>query len=124
MAKGDRRRRPNQGGATESGEASVYTRIRINEQNIMNLQDKVQMLSKNFLNLKKEVRDRLSESSGGASKVGENLKKRIEKIEEKVEKLEKFGVEKGKKEEEIKKGMTEEEADKALDDILKKTGEK
>lgn len=103
---------------------SLSTKTKINEQNIMNLHNKFQVLSRNFLDFKKEIRDKVG---SGAEKDFEELEKKIDKkmkqIDKKIEMLEKKKKIKEAVSPTSKKGMTSEEADKILDNILKKTGE-
>ncbi|MFO7872371.1 MAG: hypothetical protein R6U26_01865 [Candidatus Undinarchaeales archaeon] len=103
---------------------SLSTKTRINEQNIMNLHNKLQVLSRNFLDFKKEIRDKVG---SGVGKDFEELEKKIDKkmkqIDKKIEMLEKKKKIKEAVSPTSKKGMTSEEADKILDNILKKTGE-
>ena len=102
--------------------SSLSTKIRINEQNILNLQSRVQLLSRNFLDLKKEMRGK----TDIAVEKSNYAEKKIKEIMKKLEKFEKEGfVSSGKddkKEPDISKPkMTAEEAENILDDILEET---
>lgn len=102
---------------------STDTKIKINEQNLLNLQSRVQLLSKNLLDLKKEVRDQVDSITRKNSK----MERLVNDLKKKVERFERKGIsELISKGEEIKKPseMTKEEAEKVLDNILKMMEEK
>ena len=102
---------------------SIDTKIRINEQNLLNLQSRVQLLSKNLIDLKKEVRDEVDESA----RKGEKIEKLVNELNKKIKSFRRGSAGlaltseiKGPGE---KQEMTKEDAEKALDNVLKLTEE-
>ncbi|MDP7282215.1 MAG: hypothetical protein QF475_01065 [Candidatus Undinarchaeales archaeon] len=108
---------------------NLETKARINEQNIINDRRHVQILNKNVLDLKKELRTKTDSVMSGrqdVSKTVTELVTRVENIERRMKRLVKREeVLAMKKFHEnfnyFDKDMTTEEADHILDDILKKT---
>ncbi|HIK02233.1 TPA: hypothetical protein H1012_00105 [archaeon] len=67
--------------------ANLETKIRLNEQNFFNSQEKVQLLSKNFLDLKKELLNRvdnLTQEMHEVEKAVLELKKKVSSFETKI----------------------------------------
>ena len=61
----------------------METRARVNEQNLINERRHTQLMDKNFLNLKKEIREKLDmalSNSKEAKEIAEKLKAKIEKL--------------------------------------------
>ena len=109
---------------------NMETKVRINEQNIMNDRRHVQLLNRGLLDLKKEVREKLDSVLSERHTVS----KKVEELSIKVDSLERR-VKKFVKREEISalqkfhenfnyfdNEMTKEEADRILDNIVSKTG--
>jgi len=100
---------------------SVDTKTRINEQNIMNERRHVQLVNKNLLSLKKELRDRVGQISRDSS----DIKKKLQELEAKVTKLEetvKRGVPKKRERPKLdifKSELSGEDADAVLDNLIK-----
>ncbi len=104
---------------------SIDTKLRINEQNLLNLQNRVQLLSKNLLDLKKETRGELDSLSNKTEKIKEDLDKLSLKIkgsesylvnasiDKKIEQLKAF------QKKFLTPNLTKEEAEKILDATLK-----
>ncbi|MFH1450799.1 MAG: hypothetical protein ABIF92_02360 [archaeon] len=106
---------------------NLETKVRINEQNIINDRRHVQLLNRNVLDLKKELRDKLDavmQQRGDLPKKISDLELKVQNIEAKLKKL--------VKREEIHalqkfhehfnyfdKEMSKEEADRILDNIVK-----
>ena len=63
--------------------SSVETKIRINEQNLLNDRQHSQLINKNLLELKKEVRERLDK----ASQENRELSTRVDELSKRVEEL-------------------------------------
>jgi len=107
---------------------NLETKARINEQNIINDRRHVQLISKNILNLKKEIREKMDTILTGRHDLGKNVSDLIERVKA-LEKLSKKFVKKGEITALQKfhqnfnyfdKEMTKEEADRVLDDIVRK----
>jgi len=110
--------------------SNLDTKIRINEQNLISERRRVQLINKNLLDLKTEIRDKLDSVTTQSRELKQKmtaLEKKVAKVEVKLSK--KFA---GKDEvHELKKfsesfnmfgtDMSKTEADKILDEILKKT---
>ena len=108
---------------------NIETKVRINEQNVMNDRRHVQLLNKNVLDLKKEMRTKLDgilkERHDGTKKI-EELTTRVENMERRVKKfVKRTEISAIKKFHEnfnyFDNDMTKEEADKILDNIVNKS---
>lgn len=107
---------------------SVETKTRINEQNILNAQKKVQLLSRNFLDLKKELREKVDlvfQKNHEMEKSVKKLTAAVERLEKKLPKYAKSedvkAVQKFHESVNVfKPELSKEEAGSILDDILKK----
>jgi len=108
---------------------NMETKVRINEQNIINDRRHVQLMSRNSLDIKKEVREKM----GTILTERHDLGKKVSDLEARVKALEKLSGNFVKKGEitalqkfhqnfnYFDKEMTKEEADRVLDEIVSKT---
>lgn len=108
---------------------NLDSKIRINEQNVLNERKQVQLLNKNFLDFKKEMRDKVDLLLQENRKVQETMTKLqglLSTMESKMKKgyARKEDVSELKKHEEsvnvFKPEMSKAEANRVLDEILKK----
>lgn len=108
--------------------SGIETKVKLNEQNFFNLNERMQLLSQNFLDIKKELlgkMDNLTEETHEIEKAFQELNEKMAKMDSRV-----MRVPKAEDVEQIKKfhqsinvfkpEMSREEADKILDDVLKK----
>ena len=103
--------------------ANIETKVRLAEQNSFNTQERMQLLSKNFLDLKKEILNRvdnLSQEAHDIEKSSNELRKKITSLESKVSAASlssgfaRAAIQPAKAAED----MSLDEAKKTLDDIL------
>ena len=100
---------------------SLETKVKLNEQNFFNLQERMGLINKNFLDLKKEIRDRADNLSDEMH----DLEKKVSSLSEKFVKAPKAAdVEQIKKFHEsinvFKPDMSTDEAKNILDEVLHK----
>lgn len=107
--------------------SSLETKVKLNEQNFFNLQERMQLINKNFLDLKKELRDRvdnLTDEAHDIEKTVKDLQSKVEKVGSKL-----ATAPRGEDVEQIKKfhetinvfkpEMSADEAKNILDGVLK-----
>ncbi len=107
--------------------SNMETKVRLTEQNSFNFQERVQLLSKNFLDLKKEILNRVDNLTQEAHDLERNmndLKKKVAALEAKSSfssyasghaKLASVATP-------VHAEMSPEEAKAALDDVMRKLG--
>ena len=99
---------------------TLESKIRVNEQNVFNMRKHMQMINHNLLDFKKEMREKLD----GLLRQNSELAAATDKLRIVIDKMGKQKKPTASPAEPValKKDMTEGEASKVLDEILKKGG--
>ncbi len=103
--------------------SNLETKVRLTEQNFFNSQERVELLSRNFLDLKKELLgrvDNLTHEAHDFSRALSEIRNKLALIESKLSAIPKITP--AQQASAITAEISAEDASKTLDDVLKKLG--